>query len=100
VTTDVCEQGHYSPLAYRAMGMTRALENGVYFLGANLWGACDPDGYLRAIGQSAIIAPWGEILAEVQAEEGVAVATVDFDAPEGWRRAAAPYREDRSCLGF
>jgi predicted amidohydrolase len=100
VTTDVCEQWRYSPMAFRAMGMTRALENGVYFLSANLWGACDPDGHLRAIGQSAIIAPWGEILAEVQAEEGVAVATVDFDAPEGWRRAAAPYRQDRSRLGF
>jgi hypothetical protein len=30
----------------------------------------------------------------------VAVATVDFSAPEGWRRAAAPYRQDRARLGF
>jgi predicted amidohydrolase len=100
VTTDVCEQWHYSPLAYRAMGMTRALENGVFYLSANLWGDCDPDGQLRAIGQSAIIAPWGEVLAEVHAGEGVAVATVDFDAREGWSQAAAPYRRDRSRLGF
>ena len=100
VTTDVCEQWHYSPLAYRAMGMTRALENGVFYMSANLWGACDPAGQLRAIGQSAIIAPWGEVLAEVQAGEGVAVATVDFDAPKGWSQAAAPYRQDRSRLGY
>jgi 5-aminopentanamidase len=100
VTTDVCEQWRYSPMAYRAMGMTRALENGVFFLSANLWGPCDPEGHLRAIGQSAIIAPWGEVLAEVPSGEGVAVATVDFSAPEGWRRAAAPYRQDRARLGF
>ena len=42
----------------------------------------------------------GEVLAEVQAGEGLAVATVDFDAPEGWRQAAAPYQQDRSRLGF
>jgi predicted amidohydrolase len=100
VTTDVCEQWHYSPLAYRAMGMTRALENGVFFLSANLWGPCDHAGYLRAIGQSSIIAPWGEVLAEVPTGEGVAVATVDFDAIEGWSRAAAPYCQDRSRLAF
>lgn len=100
VTTDTCEQWHYSPMAYRAMGMTRALENSVFYLSANLWGACDRDGQLRAIGQSAIIAPWGEVLAEVRDGEGVAVATVDFDAPEGWRQAAAPYLQDRSRLGF
>jgi predicted amidohydrolase len=100
VTTDVCEQWHYNPMSYRAMGMTRALENSVYYFSANLWGPCDRDGYLRAIGQSAIIAPWGEVLAEVPSGEGVAVATVDFDAPEGWRQAAAPYLQDRARLGF
>jgi predicted amidohydrolase len=100
VTTDVCEQWHYSPLAYRAMGMTRALENGVFYLSANLWGPCDREGHLRAVGQSAIITPWGEVLAEVPSGEGVAVASIDFAAPEGWRRAAAPYREDRARLGF
>jgi 5-aminopentanamidase len=100
VTTDVCEQWHYSPMAYRAMGMTRALENGVFFLSANLWGPCDREGHLRAIGQSAIIAPWGEVLAEVPSGEGVVVATVDLDAPEGWSQAAAPYRKDRARLGF
>jgi 5-aminopentanamidase len=100
VTTDLCEQWHYSPMAYRAMGMTRALENGVFFLSANLHGPCDRDGHLRAVGQSAIIAPWGEVLAEVPTGEGIGVATVDFDAPEGWRQSAAPYQQDRARLGF
>ncbi|MBI3923778.1 MAG: carbon-nitrogen hydrolase family protein [Armatimonadetes bacterium] len=100
LTTDVCEAWHYSPVAYRAMGITRALENTVYFLSANLWGNYDAAGTMRAVGQSAIIAPWGEVLAEVTEGEGVAVATVDFDAAEGWRRAAAPYPEDRKRFGF
>ena len=100
LTTDVCEQWRYSPMAYRAMAITRALENTVFFLTANLWGNYDQEGSLRAIGQSAIIAPWGEILAEVPEGEGVAVATVDFDAAEGWRQAAAPYLADRARLGL
>jgi len=100
LTTDVCERWHYSPMAYRAMGMTRALENTVFYLSANLWGNYDREGSLRAIGQSAIIAPWGEVLAEVREGEGVGVATVDFDAAAGWRQAVAPYLEDRSRYGF
>jgi len=99
-TTAVCEQWRYSPMAYRAMGMTRALENTVFFLSANLWDSEDKDKTTRNIGQSSIIAPWGEILAEVPQGEGIAVATVDLDAPEGWQRAAAPYPEDRRRLGF
>lgn len=94
VTTDDCERWHYSPLAYRAQGMTRALENSVFFLSSNHCGKCDPEGFLRGIGQSAIIAPWGEVLAEIPAGEGVAVAEVDFTAAPRWRETAAPYLAD------
>jgi predicted amidohydrolase len=94
VTTDDCERWHYSPRAYRAQGMTRALENSVFFMSSNHCGVCDPNGYLRGIGQSAIIAPWGEILAEIPAGEGVAVAEVDFAAAPAWRATAAPYLAD------
>jgi len=94
LTTDECERWHYNNGAYRAMGMTRALENGVYFISANHWGNYDLDGHLRAIGQSAIISPWGEILAEVPEGEGIAVADVDFQKPEGWRARVAPYLSD------
>jgi len=94
VTTDTCEQWHYSPQAYRAQCMTRALENSVYFASSNLIGPCDPDGHVRAIGQSSIIAPWGEILAEVPTREGVATADIDFSLSPKWRQDAAPYIED------
>lgn len=94
VTTDDCERWKYSPMAYRAQGLTRALENSVYLASSNLWGVCDPTGYLRGVGQSAIIAPWGEILAEIPSGEGVAVAEVDFSLSPKWREAAAPYLAD------
>ena len=86
------------------MGLTRALENGVYFISANNWGNYDLDGHLRAIGQSAIISPWGEILDEVVEGEGFAIADVDFAAPIEWRKNIAPYladfREGKQRLSF
>jgi predicted amidohydrolase len=94
VTTDDCEAWHYNPMAYRAQCMTRALENSVFFASANQCGVCDANGYLRGLGQSAVIAPWGEILAEIPEGEGVAVAEVDFAKTEGWRKTAAPYLAD------
>ncbi len=94
VTTDDCERWNYSPLAYRAQCMTRALENSVFLASANHCGSCDPAGYLKGVGQSAIIAPWGEILAEVASGEGVAVAEVDFSLSPQWREMAAPYLAD------
>ncbi|MCZ6675893.1 MAG: carbon-nitrogen hydrolase family protein [Candidatus Poribacteria bacterium] len=94
LTTDECERWNYNNGAYRAMGMTRALENGIYFISANHWGNYDLDGNLRAIGQSSIISPWGEILDEVTEGEGIAIADVDFEKPEGWRANVAPYLSD------
>ena len=94
VTTDECERWNYNNGSYRAMGMTRALENGIYFISANHWGDYDVAGNLQAIGQSSIISPWGEILDEVKEGEGIAVAEVDFDKPKPWRENIAPYISD------
>ncbi len=95
VMTDECEQWHYPADAYRAQCMTRALENSVFFASSNHCGVCDANGYLRGVGQSAVIAPWGEILAEIPDGEGVVVADVDFTRIEAWRQTAAPYLADR-----
>jgi predicted amidohydrolase len=94
LTADECERWNYNRGAYRAMGMTRALENGVYFISANHWGNYDVTGDLRGIGQSSIISPWGEILDEVKEGEGIAVADVDFEVPNKWRENVAPYLAD------
>ena len=94
LTTDECERWSYNNGAYRAMGMTRALENGIYFISANHWGNYDTAGTLRGIGQSSIISPWGEIIDEVVEGEGIAIADVDFKKPVAWRANVAPYRSD------
>ena len=98
LSTDACEAWRYHPMSYRAMAMTRALENTVFFMSANHSGPYDAAGDLRAIGQSAIIAPWGEVLAEVPEGQGLAVADVDFTKAPQWRSAAAPYAADRRAV--
>ena len=100
LTTDACEQWRYHPQSYRAMGMARALENTVFFMSANHFGSYDAAGALRAVGQSAVIAPWGEVLAEVQGGQGLAVAEVDFSKAPQWRETAAPYLEDRRAFSW
>jgi len=95
VDTDDCRKWHYPAAeAYRAQGMVRALENGVYFMSANHCGTYDSEGYLNGVGDSAIIAPWGEVLAEAGTDEGVVVADADFDLIEKWSATAAPYLTD------
>ena len=87
-------------MSYRAMGMTRALENTVFFMSANQSGDYDADGTLRAVGQSAVIAPWGEILADVAQGPGLAVADVDFAKAPQWREAVAPYLKDKDAFSW
>lgn len=94
LTTADCEKWNYNNESYRAMGMSRALENGIYFISANHWGQYDSVGNLKGIGQSCIISPWGEILAEVREGSGIAIAEVDFDKPADWRKNIAPYTAD------
>lgn len=95
VDTEVCRRWHYpAPEAYRAQCMVRALENGVFLASANVIGKYDAGGYLGGVGRSAIIAPWGEVLAEVADGEGVAVAEVDFSRIEPWAEEVAPYLRD------
>ena len=95
VNTDECESWNYNTHAYRAVAIARAIENTVFLATANHTSAYDDGGHLRALGESAIIAPWGEILAEVPEGQGIAVAECEFDKIEGWQNAAAPYLRDR-----
>ena len=55
-------------------------------------------GTLRAVGQSAVIAPCGEILAEAQEGHCLAVAEVDFAKAPQWRETAALYLADRRAF--
>ncbi len=95
VDTEECRRWHYPAAeAYRAQERVRALENGVYFMSANHCGVYDSDGYLQGVGHSAIIAPWGEVLAELSDEEGVVSAEADFGLIGSWAQTAAPYLDD------
>jgi len=93
--TQACRDWHYpAPEAYRAQCMVRALENGVFLASANIVGTYDAGGYLEGVGRSAVIAPWGEVLAEVPEGEGVAVADCDFSRIGPWSDEVAPYLRD------
>lgn len=95
VDTEDCRRWHYPALeAYRAQCRVRALENGLFVMSANHYGGYDEGGHLRCVGHSSIIAPWGEVLAEVTEGAGVAVAEVDFAKAEQWAATAAPYVRD------
>jgi predicted amidohydrolase len=95
LTTESWVQLGYNQQEYRAVGIARAVENTVWFLSANRYGPCDQSATFSSIGQSAIIAPWGRVLAEVEDGEGLAVAEVDFDAAAAWREQVAQYLADR-----
>ncbi len=100
VDTSDCRRWHYPATeAYRAQCRVRALENGLFFLSANHTGPYDESGHLQCIGHSSIIAPWGEVLAEVTDGPGVAVADVDFGKAEEWAATAAPYVRDFQRVG-
>ncbi|MBI2193501.1 MAG: carbon-nitrogen hydrolase family protein [Planctomycetes bacterium] len=95
VNTDECERWRYNTDAYRAVGIARAVENTIFYASSNHASVYDSAGSLRGIGHSSIVAPWGEILAEVPEGEGMAVAECDFASIEGWQKTAAPYLRDR-----
>ena len=95
LTTESWVQLGYNQQEYRAVGIARAVENTVWFLSANRYGPSDESAAYSSIGQSAIIAPWGRVLAEVEDGEGLAVAEVDFDAAAAWREQVAQYLADR-----
>ncbi len=92
---DVCRQWKYPAReAYRSQCLVRALENNIFVASANRARSLDANGNLYQVGGSSIIAPWGEVLAEVDAVEDVAVADLDFARADEWASSAAPYFSD------
>ncbi|TGL62618.1 carbon-nitrogen hydrolase family protein [Leptospira jelokensis] len=57
----------------------RAIENLMYVLAPGQTGTHDPHGKRKTFGHSLIISPWGEILAELNHEEGFAIATIEME---------------------
>lgn len=77
--------------AWRTLLRARAIENLCYVAGVNRVGE---GGGLRYAGDSAVVSPWGEILAEGSEAEQVLIADVDPDAVRD-ARAMFPALADR-----
>ncbi len=71
----------------------RAIENQVFILAAN---ACGQQGRLKMGGHSAIISPWGEVLAKAGKEETVLMAEIDLEKVEEARRSIPCLQDRRS----
>lgn len=72
-------QAHFETLL-----KARAIENVSYLATANQTGQHEPG--LETYGHSMIISPWGESLAALQDEVGIAVAEIDLARLQQWRR--------------
>lgn len=72
----------------------RAIENGAFLLAAAQTG--EHEGGRRTYGHSMIVAPWGEILAQVEDDApGYALAEIDLEQVEKARNAVPSLRHDR-----
>lgn len=61
----------------------RAIENQLFVIAPNQWGEAPP--HYSSFGRSAIVDPWGVVLATAADGEGFAAAELDFDAQESVR---------------
>ena len=71
----------------------RAIENLAYVVAPGQWGRHDNS--RETYGHSAIIDPWGEVLAEAGSEPGVIVADIDLSAIDKARRMVPAIHHDR-----
>ena len=75
----------------------RAIENGAFVI-APAQGGTHANGR-QTFGHSMIVAPWGEVLAEADAEPGVIVADIDPAQVDAARSRVPNLRHDRSFEG-
>lgn len=68
---------------WHALLRARAIENQAWVIAPGQWGAHDDKGLRLSYGHSAIIDPWGTVVAECGDGEGFCIATMD---PERTRR--------------
>ncbi len=76
---------------WRTLVRARAIENQCFIVACNRVGS---DGANTFGGRSAVIDPWGSVLAEADDQPGLIIATLDWDAVED-ARARLPALQDR-----
>jgi nitrilase len=77
--TETTGKAHWQPLL-----QARAIEQQCYVLASNQWGQHDDK--RRTFGHSMVISPWGEILDQLPAGQGVVSADIDLSEVERIRR--------------
>lgn len=75
---------------WRTLLRARAIENQMYVIAAN---ACGPMGKVENCGYSAIIDPWGKVVAEAGEEEIIITTDLDFTKVDNVRNQIAVYRD-------
>lgn len=77
---------------WRTLLRARAIENQLFVVAAN---ACGPMGKVVNCGHSAIIDPWGQVLAEAGKEESLLNVDLDLTQVQAVRRRIAVYNDRR-----
>ena len=90
--TELTGQAHWHTLV-----RARAIETGAYVLAPAQCG--EHAGGRRTYGHSLIVAPWGEIVAESDADPDVLTAELDLDAVADARRRIPALTQDRDFSG-
>ena len=75
----------------------RAIETGCYVVAPAQCG--EHESGRKTYGHSMVVAPWGEIVAELGEEPGVVVADIDLDAVKAARRKIPALEHDRPFTG-
>lgn len=82
---------------WRQICRVRAYENGVWLLGIGLTGRADEEHH-EMVAHSLAVAPDGDVVASLGAEEAVLIADIDLDRIEAARRKRFPLRDRRPEL--
>jgi omega-amidase len=77
---------------WRTLLIARAIENQAFVLGVNRTGS---DPALRYAGGTIAVGPRGEVLGELEAEEGVLSTGVDVSEMRKWREVFPAWRDGR-----
>lgn len=77
---------------YGVFSTARAMENTVFFVSSNRTGV---EGEFRFVGQTRVVAPWGEVLASRNRAEGCVVAQVDLETLQHCRKVHPCLAESR-----
>jgi omega-amidase len=76
---------------WRALAIARAIENGAFVLACN---SCGSDGTNAFCGDSLVVSPWGDVVAEAGAGEEILYAELDLSLVEA-ARTRVPVLRDR-----